>query len=53
MEKINEMREALEEYYEAAGFSDFERRTLKGKSDDEILKAYDMTFNQSDVAVDK
>lgn len=37
---VDEMTEALEQYYEAAGFADFYNRELKGKSEDAILHMY-------------
>ena len=42
---VDEMAEALEQYYEAAGFADFYNRELKGKSEDEILRMYVKTFS--------
>lgn len=41
---IEEMTEALEQYYEAAGFTDYENRKLKGKTDEEIRQLYCKTF---------
>ena len=37
---VEEMREALEQYYEAAGFSDVDSRVLRTKCDSEILILY-------------
>ena len=42
---VDEMTEALEQYYEAAGFADFYNRELKGKSEDAILQMYLRTFS--------
>lgn len=42
---VDEMTEALEQYYEAAGFADFYNRELKGKSEDEIRQMYLKTFS--------
>ena len=41
---IEEMTEALEQYYEAAGFTDYENRKLKGKTNEEIRQLYCKTF---------
>lgn len=41
---VDEMTEALEQYYEAAGFTDFYNRELKGKSEDTILQMYLRAF---------
>lgn len=37
---IEEMREALEQYYEAAGFSNVEEKVLREKTDEEIVQMY-------------
>lgn len=37
---VEEMREALEQYYEAAGFTDVDSRVLREKNDSEIQKLY-------------
>ena len=42
---VDEMTEALAQYYEAAGFADFYNRELKGKSEDEIRQLYLKTFS--------
>lgn len=42
---VDEMTEALAQYYEAAGFADFYNRELKGKSEDTILQMYLRTFS--------
>lgn len=42
---VDEMTEALEQYFEAAGFADFYNRELKGKSEDEIRQLYLKTFS--------
>ena len=42
---VDEMTEALAQYYEAAGFEDFYNRVLKGKSEDEIRQMYLKTFS--------
>ena len=43
---IEEMTEALEQYYEAAGFADVYNRELKGKTDEEIRQMYCKTFSE-------
>lgn len=43
---IEEMTEALEQYYEAAGFADVYNRELKGKTDDKIRQMYCKTFSE-------
>ena len=43
---IEEMTEALEQYYEAAGFADVYNRELKGKTDDEIRQMFCKTFSE-------
>lgn len=45
---IDEMIEDLEQYYEAAGFSDFYQRELKNKPPDEIRELYRTTFDEDD-----
>ena len=42
---VDEMTEALAQYYEAAGFADFYNRELKDKSEDEIRQMYLKTFS--------
>ena len=42
---VDEMTEALEQYYEGAGFADFYNRELKGKSEDAILQMYLRAFS--------
>ena len=42
---VDEMTEALAQYYEAAGFADFYNRELKGKSEDAILQMYLRAFS--------
>lgn len=43
---IKDMIEDLEQYYEAAGFSDYYERELKGKTEDEIREIYRVTFKE-------
>ena len=45
---IEDMIEDLEQYYEAAGFSDFYQRELKNKTPDEIRELYRTTFDEND-----
>ena len=45
---IDNMVEDLEQYYEAAGFSDFYQRELKNKTPDEIRELYRTTFDEND-----
>ncbi len=45
---VDEMTEALEQYYEAAGFVYVYNRELKYKSDDEIRRMYMDIFSGSD-----
>lgn len=45
---IEEMIEDLEQYYEAAGFTDFYQRELKNKTPDEIRGLYRTTFDEND-----
>jgi hypothetical protein len=45
---IDEMLEELQQYYEAAGFSDFYEDELEMKTDEEIQELYDSTFNDDD-----
>ena len=40
----DDMREALEQYYEAAGFAGFHDRMLKDLSDDEIRRLFFETY---------
>ena len=47
---VDEMAEALEQYYEAAGFADFYNRELNGKSEKEIRQMYVKTFSDKTVA---
>ena len=42
---VDEMTDALEQYYEAAGFADFYNRELKDKSEAEIRQMYLKTFS--------
>jgi hypothetical protein len=37
---VEEMTEALTQYYEAAGFANYYNRVLKGKNDEEIRQMY-------------
>lgn len=43
---VGDMREALEQYYEAAGFSDYYNRVLKDTSDDGIRDLFRGTFGK-------
>ena len=43
---MEDMIEDLEQYYEAAGFSDFYQRELKNKTPDEICELYRTTFDE-------
>ena len=45
---IEDMIEDLEQYYEAAGFSDFYQSELKNKTPDEIRELYRTTFDEND-----
>ena len=45
---IEDMIEDLEQYYDAAGFSDFYQRKLKNKTLDEIRELYKTTFDEND-----
>ncbi len=45
---VEDMIEDLEQYYEAAGFSDFYQRKLKNKPPDEIRELYRTTFDEDD-----
>ena len=38
---IKDMKEALEQYYEAAGFDSVYEKELKGKTNEEVEKLYD------------
>lgn len=42
---VDEMTEALAQYYEGAGFADFYNRKLKGKPEAEIRRMYLKTFS--------
>ncbi len=44
---IDNMVEELEQYYEAAGFTDFYQRELKNKTEDEIRELYRSTFEDN------
>ena len=37
---LEEMKEELIQYYESAGFSNFEEKILKEKTDEEIIEMY-------------
>ena len=37
---VEEMKDYLEQYYEAAGFADFYEQVLKGMSDEDVIKMY-------------
>jgi hypothetical protein len=39
-----EMMDDLEEYYEAAGFSDFYKRCLEGSTPEDIIQLHQETF---------
>lgn len=39
------MLDELEEYYEAAGFSNVYEKVLKNKTDEEIINLYKSTFD--------
>lgn len=41
---ITDMRADIKEYYEKAGFVDFNEKVLKNASDDEIDKTYHKLF---------
>ena len=51
---VEEMRDYLEQYYEAAGFADFYEQVLKGMSDEDVIKMYMDTFGkQEDIVIEK
>ncbi len=37
---IQDIRAEVEEYYETAGFADYDKRVLSNMSDDEIIEEY-------------
>ena len=46
---IEDMRDELAEYYEAAGFENYCERVLKHKTDDEIIEMYKNTFGEDTI----
>ena len=45
---IADMRDELEDFFEAAGFSDFYERVLKDMTDEQIISCYNETFSEED-----
>ena len=43
---IEDTRDELAEYYEAAGFENYYDRVLKQKTNDEIIEMYKNTFGE-------
>ena len=50
---IEDMRDELAEYYEAAGFENYYDRVLKHKTNDEIIEMYKNTFGEDEVQGEK
>lgn len=48
MMPVSDMCEALEQYYESAGFADFYNRRLRYMSKEEIIRLYAETFKDMD-----
>lgn len=46
---IEDMRDELAEYYEAAGFENYYGRVLKHKTDDEIIEIYKDAFGEDEI----
>lgn len=46
---IEDMRDELAEYYEAAGFENYYDRVLKHKTNDEIIEMYKDAFGENEV----
>lgn len=45
---LEEMIEELEQYYEAAGFSNFKKRVLDKMTEEQIISAYEDLMNDED-----
>ena len=45
---IEDMRDELAEYYEAAGFENYYDRVLKHKTNDEIIEMYKDVFGEEE-----
>ena len=50
---IADMRDELEDFFEAAGFADFYERVLKDMTDEQIIACYNETFSEEDLELEK
>ena len=50
---IEDMRDELEDFFEAAGFSDFYERVLKNMTDEQIIASYNEIFSEEDPELEK
>jgi succinate dehydrogenase flavin-adding protein (antitoxin of CptAB toxin-antitoxin module) len=50
---IEDMRYELEDFFEAAGFSDFYERVLKNMTDEQIIASYNEIFSAEDPELEK
>lgn len=46
---VDEMKEELTQYYESAGFSNIYERTLKNKTEEEIINMYEEIMNDEEI----
>ena len=50
---IADMRDELEDFFEAAGFADFYERVLKNMTDEQIIASYNEIFSEKDLELEK
>ena len=50
---IADMRDELEDFFEAAGFADFYERVLKDMTDEQIIASYNEIFSEEDPELEK
>ena len=50
---IADMRDELEDFFEAAGFADFYERVLKDMTDEQIIASYKEIFSEEDPELEK
>ena len=50
---VEDMRDELEDFFEAAGFADFYDRVLKDMTDEQIIDSYNEVFSEEDPELEK
>ena len=50
---VEDMRDELEDFFEAAGFADFYDRVLKDMTDEQIIASYNEIFSAEDPELEK